>query len=83
MSRIKRTLIMTRAEVIIVDVEKEEFIHDTVLLHGKCSEKDFLKKVANCHSVKNLEEVKVTASMDLYDFLSIAEKNNDLELVEI
>lgn len=83
MSKIKRTLIMTRGEVIIADVEKEEFIHDTILLHGRCTEKDFLKKVANCHSVKKLGEVKVTAWMDLYDFLTIAEENDNLEIIEI
>lgn len=75
MKTINRTIYATTATVYAVNPEKDTTTKETVVLNGRCEEKDFIKSTPYVYKVENITVKEAGRySMDISMFMEHAEK---------
>lgn len=74
MPKIKRTLKVTVAEVVMIDYGLEKIIQESVLLPGTLTPKEALKKVEGAHDVRSVAHGKLHTEVDIDKYIKLCEK---------
>lgn len=82
MPKIKRTLIVTVADVIKVDIENEKFIYETFTIPGRLVTKEILKKVPSIYEVREISYVKMHTEVDVDKYIDLCAKEGSVSMGE-
>ena len=74
MVKIKRTLIVTVAKVVKVDIENETFNYETIMIPGRLKAKEIEKRY-NVVSVSSINYNKLHTAVDIEKYIALCEKD--------